>query len=75
MPRSAIYLTGETRGYKGGKLDRTKVLQPFDQGGWGAFQLNGRVDYLDLSDRVDGSSSSIAATRSMSTAASSSATS
>lgn len=50
------YLTGETRGYKGGKWDRTKVLHPFDQGGWGAFQVNARVDYLDLRDRVSGTS-------------------
>ena len=49
------YLTGETRGYKGGKWDRTKVLKPFDKGGWGAIQLNGRFDYLDLSDGVGGS--------------------
>ena len=55
------YLTGETRGYKNGRWDRTKVLKPFDQGGIGAIQLNGRVDYLDLSDRVDGSGSPIAA--------------
>ena len=34
------YLTGESRGYKGGKWDRTKVLKPFDKGGWGAIQLN-----------------------------------
>ena len=47
------YLTGETRAYKGGKWDRTKVLKPFNDGGWGAVQLNGRVDYVDLSDRVD----------------------
>ena len=46
------YLTGETRGYKGGKWDRTKVLHPFDQGGWGAIQLNARFDYLDLDERV-----------------------
>ena len=43
MPKSAIYLTGETRGYKGGKWDRTKVLKPFDKGGWGAIQLNARA--------------------------------
>lgn len=55
------YLTGETRGYKGGKWDRTKVLKPFSDGGWGAIQVNGRVDYVNLSDRVDGSSSSVAA--------------
>ena len=48
------YLTGETRGYKGGKWDRTKVLHPFDQGGWGAVQLNARLDWLDLNDRLGG---------------------
>ena len=47
------FLTGETRAYKGGKWDRTKVLHPWNDGGWGAFQVNGRVDYVDLSDRVD----------------------
>jgi phosphate-selective porin OprO and OprP len=46
------FLTGETRGYKGGKWDRTKVLHPFDKGGLGAFQINGRIDYTDLSDGV-----------------------
>jgi phosphate-selective porin OprO and OprP len=42
------FLTGETRGYKNGTWDRTKVLKPFSKGGAGAFQVNGRVDYLDL---------------------------
>jgi len=42
------FFTGETRGYKTGTWDRTKVLKPFSKGGWGALQLNGRVDYLDL---------------------------
>jgi phosphate-selective porin OprO/OprP len=42
------YLTGETRGYKNGLWDRTKVLNPFDKGGMGAFQINARYDYLDL---------------------------
>jgi phosphate-selective porin OprO and OprP len=46
------FLTGESRGYKGGKWDRTKVLHPFDKGGWGAVQLNARLDYTDLQDRV-----------------------
>jgi len=55
------FLTGETRAYKGGKWDRTKVLKPFSDGGWGAFQLNGRVDYVDLTDDVDGSSASLSA--------------
>ena len=50
------FLTGETRAYKGGKWDRTKVQKPFNKGGWGALQINGRVDYVDLEDRVDSSS-------------------
>lgn len=45
------YFTGETRGYKNGLWDRTKVLKPFSKGGWGALQLNGRVDYLDLDSK------------------------
>jgi phosphate-selective porin OprO/OprP len=45
---AGYFLTGETRGYKGGLWDRTKVLNPFSKGGWGAVQLNGRIDYLDL---------------------------
>ena len=45
---AGYFLTGETRGYKNGTWDRTKVLKPFSKGGWGAFQVNGRVDYLDL---------------------------
>ena len=46
------WLTGETRGYKNGAWDRTKVLNGFDKGGWGAFGVNARYDYLDLRDRV-----------------------
>jgi phosphate-selective porin OprO/OprP len=47
------YLTGETRGYKNGAWDRTKVLHPFSKGGWGAVQINARYDYLDLdSDKL-----------------------
>lgn len=45
---AGYFLTGETRGYKAGAWDRTKVLKPFSKGGMGAFQINGRVDYLDL---------------------------
>ena len=48
------WLTGETRGYKGFKIDRTKILNGFDKGGWGGFQIVGRVDYLDLKDKVGG---------------------
>jgi len=45
---AGYFLTGETRGYKAGAWDRTKVLNPFSKGGLGAFQVIGRVDYLDL---------------------------
>ena len=48
---AGYFFTGETRGYKNGLWDRTKVLKPFSKGGWGALQLNGRVDYLDLNDK------------------------
>jgi phosphate-selective porin OprO/OprP len=48
---AGYFLTGETRGYKAGTWDRTKVLKPFSQGGWGAFQVIGRVDYLDLNSK------------------------
>jgi phosphate-selective porin OprO/OprP len=44
------YLTGETRGYKGGRWDRTKVVKPFGSGGLGALQVNLRYDHLDLTD-------------------------
>ena len=48
---AGYFVTGETRGYKNGTWDRTKVLKPFSKGGWGALQVNGRVDYLDLDSR------------------------
>lgn len=44
------FFTGETRGYKSGTFDRTKVLNPIDKGGWGALQAIARIDYLDLND-------------------------
>lgn len=44
------FLTGETRGYKNGQFDRTKVLNPVAKGGMGAFQVNLRYDHLDLND-------------------------
>jgi phosphate-selective porin OprO and OprP len=51
-----FYFTGETRGYKNGRWDRPKTLHPVGDGGWGALQLNARLDWLDLSDRVRGDS-------------------
>ena len=44
------FITGETRGYKGGRFDRTKVRRPVGDGGLGALQLNLRYDHLDLND-------------------------
>ena len=41
---------GDTRGYKGGKFDRTKPENPVGEGGTGSVQLNLRYDYLDLND-------------------------
>jgi len=48
---AGYFLTGESRGYKGGKFDRVKVKKPFaTEGGWGALSLNLRWDHLDLVD-------------------------
>lgn len=44
------WITGETRGYKKGEWDRTKVKNGFDKGGIGAFALTARYDHLDLAD-------------------------
>ena len=46
------FLTGETRGYRrgDGTWARTKVLHPLGKGGFGAFQLSARFEYLDLND-------------------------
>ena len=48
---AGYFLTGETRGYKNGTWDRTKVLKPFSKGGSGAFQIVARADYLNLDSR------------------------
>ncbi|WP_156678841.1 porin [Sphingomonas profundi] len=49
---AGYFFTGETRGYKAGKWERTKVLHPITDGGIGAIQLNGRVEYTDLTDKT-----------------------
>ena len=41
---------GDTRGYKGGKFDRTKPANPVGEGGSGSVQVNLRYDRLDLND-------------------------
>ncbi|HYE29272.1 MAG TPA: porin [Allosphingosinicella sp.] len=44
------FVTGESRGYKAGRWDRTRVRRPVGDGGAGAVQLNLRYDHLDLTD-------------------------
>ena len=51
---AGYWLTGETRGYKNGKIDRTKILNGFDKGGWGGFEITGRAEYINLRDTVGG---------------------
>lgn len=49
---AGYWFTGETRGFSNGLWNRTKVLNPIDKGGSGAWQINARYDYLDLTNRV-----------------------
>ncbi|HWT13258.1 MAG TPA: porin [Allosphingosinicella sp.] len=42
------FLTGETRGYRGARFDRTRVRRSIEEGGVGAVQVNLRWDHLDL---------------------------
>jgi phosphate-selective porin OprO/OprP len=48
------FLTGETRSYKEGEFGRIKVKNPVlgggKGGGWGAWQIAGRYDVIDLTD-------------------------
>jgi len=44
------FLTGETRGYRGARWDRTQVRRVVEEGGIGAVQINLRYDRLDLDD-------------------------
>ncbi|MGB3722241.1 MAG: porin [Pacificimonas sp.] len=46
------FLTGETLGYKGGTINRTKILSPLGNGGAGAFQIAARYDHLDLNGGI-----------------------
>ena len=41
---------GDSRGYKGGKFDRTRPANPVGEGGIGAIQIVARFDHLDLTD-------------------------
>jgi phosphate-selective porin OprO/OprP len=48
----SYFLTGESRPFKGGVIDRLKPNRPFDpkKGNWGAFELAGRYDRINLTD-------------------------
>ena len=48
MPKSATTSPARPAATRAAAWDRTKVLNPFNEGGWGALQVNGRIDYLDL---------------------------
>ncbi|MVZ97721.1 hypothetical protein EUU23_08380 [Sphingorhabdus sp. IMCC26285] len=45
---AGYFLTGETRGFKDGLWARTKVLNPINKKGPGAFQVAARFEFLDL---------------------------
>ncbi|MEX1059458.1 MAG: porin [Methyloceanibacter sp.] len=53
---TGYFLTGESRGYKEGEFVRTKVKNPVigggHGGGWGAWEISGRYDVLDLTDQA-----------------------
>jgi len=46
------FITGETQTYQYGVFGRPKVKNPVYQGGWGAWQLVGRYDVIDLTDKA-----------------------
>lgn len=46
-----FFLTqGDSRGYGGGVFDRVRPVRSFNAGGMGAWQLRGRLDWIDLED-------------------------
>jgi phosphate-selective porin OprO/OprP len=45
-----VFLTPDALGYKDGVVDRTRPSHPVGKGGLGAWQLRGRIDWIDLSD-------------------------
>jgi len=49
-----VFLTGESRSFKGGVVDRVKPFNDFNPaaGHWGAFELALRYDRLNLTDHV-----------------------
>ena len=47
---AGVFLTDDSRGYKGGKFDRTKPQRPVGERGFGSLQFTLRYDHLDLND-------------------------
>ncbi|VAX06139.1 hypothetical protein MNBD_ALPHA03-546 [hydrothermal vent metagenome] len=47
---ASYFITGESRSYKKGKMDRTAVKAPVSEGGVGAWQLALRYDTIELND-------------------------
>lgn len=48
---AGIFLTsGDSRGYRGGRFNRTRPSTPVGEGGIGSVQANIRYDYLELND-------------------------
>ena len=47
---AGLMLTDDVTVYRAGLYDRVRPKHPFGAGGSGAFQINGRYDYIDLSD-------------------------
>ncbi len=43
-----VFAGGETRSYKNGAFGTLKLTRGMDKGGWGAWQVNLRSDWLDL---------------------------
>lgn len=51
--QAEYFLTGEVRPYdtEAGNYVGVKPLHPITEGGWGAWQIKGRIDSVDLNDR------------------------
>ena len=47
---ASYFLTDDQRTFKGGKFNRVKVNDPVLDGGWGAWQVGTRFDFVDLND-------------------------
>lgn len=48
----SVFLTGESRSFKGGLIDRLRPIRTFDptKGNWGAIELAARYDRINLTD-------------------------